>query len=369
MRSIRIISIYILSGFQILHAQSDSSNAIRSEKIFSLIPGLQYGFIFAHSPTVENTKGANPFGIDLSLAWQKNDSATWNLCNCFPQKGILVSFYDYDTDVLGESLNVSYFLEPFYRLGKNTFFSIKGAAGLSYLTNPFDSVHNPTNMSYSSTISGYLLVGVGLWFRLHKNWKLNTSFNYQHVSNGGLKLPNKGINFPTAGIAVSYQKNPLTYYTGIRSKEKFWRTEPLRWDAGIFGMALRETDIHGESKRRPMIGFNFQVGKQVGRINELTLGTELIIDEALNTRLEKDSIDASHIRLGLLAGHEFLLGKIIFSQRVGYYLFNQTPYYDRFYHRWGIQYRFNEHWSTGINLQAHKQVAEFVDVRLTYSWK
>ena len=58
----------------------------QARNIFSIGVGLQHGFIFAHSRAVQNTKGANPTGIEIALGWQRNDTETWNLCNCFPKK-------------------------------------------------------------------------------------------------------------------------------------------------------------------------------------------------------------------------------------------------------------------------------------------
>ena len=336
--------------------------------VFSISAGIQHGFIFAHSRAVQNTKGANPTGIELNFGWQRNDTQTWDLCNCFPKKGLLLFYYDYDVKILGKGAGAAYFLEPFYKLGNKTFFSFRGVAGLAYLTNPFDSVHNPTNQSYSSAIGGYLLLGIGFSYLINERWWLNTTINYQHISNGGLRQPNKGINWPTAGIAVSYQKNPRPYYKAPRSKEKFWKDYPLRWDIGIFGIAKRGTDENGNSHRMPLIGGTIQVAKQVGRINMLTLGAEVYGDKSLHMQLKRDSINASALRAGLLIGHEFLLGKFSFSQRLGVYVFNQTPYYDLLYHRWGIHYFMNKHLGIGMQLKAHKHVADFVDLRITYSW-
>jgi hypothetical protein len=86
-------------------------------------------------------------------------------------------------------------------------------------------------------------------------------------------------------------------------------------------------------------------------------------------QLEKDSVKASPVRAGLLGGHEFLLGKFIFSQRVGIYLFDQTPYYDAWFHCWGIHYRAGKSLGVGLNLKAHKHVAEYIDVRVVYSFR
>ena len=353
----------------IMAQETDSVAApSRLPNIFSVGAGIQHGFIFAHSPSVENTKGANPTGIEISFGWQRNDKLSWDLCNCYPRKGLLLAYYDYDTRILGKSLTAAYFLEPNYRLGKRNFFNIRAAAGLSWLSNPFDSIKNPGNQSYSTLISGYLLFGVGMWVRINDHWWLNGSVNYQHISNGGLSQPNKGINWPTVGLGVRYDKNPRDYFTGSRNKEKHWKKNPLRWDVALFGIAKKSTDAQGNRKRLPLVGLNFQVGKQVGRINMLTLGAEAFHDESLEVQLKRDSVDASAVRAGITFGHEFILGKFLFSQRIGVYVFDQTSYYDSFYHRWGIHYMMNRHWGVGFNLLAHRHVADFIDCRFSYSF-
>lgn len=362
------INLILITSFEFSIAQIDSSSPIKKNKIFSIGAGAHYGFIISHSPEVEYSKGSHPFGVDINLSWQRNDSTTWNLCNCFPRQGVILAYYDYDNSILGKSFNVAYFLEPSYRLGNRGFFSIKAALGLSYLNNPFDSIKNPNNRSYSTKINQYLLLGIGLWFRIDRNWWLNGMLNYQHESNGGLKQPNKGINWPTASLAFSYQTNPSPYYKGIRHKEKFWKGLPIRWDLGAFGIAKRTLDENGESKRLPVIGMVFQGAKQVGSINNLTLGAEVFYDDALSMRLKLDSLDESAVRAGLLFGHEFILGKFLFSQRIGVYLYNPTGYFDAFFHRWGLHYNINKHLGIGFNLLAHRHVADYIDLRVTWEW-
>ena len=354
-------------------AQTDSflkDKGLHKEKsLFSLGLGHQRGFIFAHSQAVQNTNGAHPRGLELILSWQRNDPAVWNLCNCYPRKGLLLAYYDYDNVILGNSYSAAYFLEPKYRLHKKLFFSFKGTSGLSYLTHPFDSINNPANQSYSTHTSAYLTVGLGLWLPLSQHWWLNASANYQHISNGGLRQPNKGINWPTAGLAVSYQKMSRPYYADARKKENYWKNDALRWDAGLFGIARRALDEDGTNRRMPLVGLVLQTSKQVGRINALTLGMELYRDDKLLMKLKRDSLKASPFKAGILAGHAFLLGRFSFSQRLGVYVFDQTPYYDQLYHRWGIHYSINQKVGLGINLQAHRQVADFVDLRCTYTFQ
>jgi hypothetical protein len=337
--------------------------------MFSAGLGIQHGFIFAHSPTVENTKGSRPTGFEMIFSWQRNDPMIWNVCNCFPRNGLLLSYYDYDNSILGKSITAAFFLEPTYRLGKKAFFSFRTSAGVSYLTNPFNSIRNPYNRSYSTHLNVYLLVGLGLWIKLDDHWWLNPSINYNHESNGSIKQPNSGINWPTAGITLNYQRDSRAYYTGTRVKPRSWKNKSIRWDFGVFGTLKRALFLDGSSRRMPLIGLSFQGGKQVGAINVVTVGAEIFRDWAAHHQFKQDTIAASSVKAGILAGHEFILGKFLFSQRLGIYIFDQTPDFDLLYHRWALHYRINERLGIGLQLSAHRHIADFSDVKLMYTFQ
>ncbi|WP_029035606.1 acyloxyacyl hydrolase [Salinimicrobium terrae] len=354
-------------------AQTDSTAVItgtaKQEPLFSIGLSVQHGFIFAHSEDVQNTKGARPTGIETIFSWQRNDSAIFALCHCYPRQGLLLAYYDYDVQILGKSGTAAYFLEPTYRISDHVLFSFKGAGGLSYLTNPYDSISNPGNQSYSTHLSAYLLVGVGAWVQLSEQWWLNPNLNYQHISNGSTRQPNKGINWPTAGIAVNYQPTYRPWYTGTPTSEKSWKDYSPRYDIALLGTLRNGEDEAGDRRRYPLGGLALQAGKQVGSLSMLTLGAEAYYDEELKEKLRSEGLDASPIKAGVLLGHEFLLGRFQFSQRLGVYVFDQTPYYDRIFHRWGLQYRINRHFSAGFNLLAHRHVAEVIDFRLAYTFQ
>jgi hypothetical protein len=98
--------------------------------------------------------------------WQKISQKVWDNCLCYPQSGWLLSYYNYDNAILGHSLQLAYFLEPTFKISQRTQFTVRGIVGISYLTNPFDSLRNPNNRSYSLPISAYLTVASGLQIKM-----------------------------------------------------------------------------------------------------------------------------------------------------------------------------------------------------------
>lgn len=123
----------------------------------------------------------------------------------------------------------------------------------------------------------------------------------------------------------------------------------------------------GRSDRLLVAGVTLQNVIQIGRINNLSAGIEFNYDGKLGSKMQRDDMRGEPLQLGVLAGHEFILGRFLFSQRLGVYLYQPGNYFSLFYHRWGLAYRFNTHWAAGINLKAHGPEADFADVRIIYS--
>jgi hypothetical protein len=363
LRIIWILGLFCCNSVIYSQTSSDSFPLLRG-----LIAGVGYGSIFAHSTAVQNTKGSHPRGIELQIMNQRVDRKTYNICRCYPRQSILTGAYSFDNKVLGWSGMAAYMLEPSYRISDRFFFSMRGSAGLAYASEPYDANKNPTNQSYSTTINAYLLYGLGLQFQFNQRMAMQLTANFQHISNGGLREPNKGVNWPTVGLhLVRYQK-PFELYRGSRQKDESWRSSAWRKEVAVFGIAKRWIDENGESKRLPVGGVMAQIGKQVGVINQVNAGIEWSYDDTTEKRLKADSIAGSPHKLGLMGGHEFLLGKYIFSQQIGIYIFKDSPYNRSWFHRWGLLYKAGNNFWLGFNLKAHLHVADFIDLRLVYSW-
>lgn len=365
-----LLSLFFLVtlSFRLL-AQADSAAFTEPvQKTTSISLQGHYGSIFAHSVDVLNTAGARPRGIHLDFGKQHYGEAAWQKYGCLPRTGLTLAYYDFDNEVLGHSLTAAYFLEPTFRLSSRLLLAARGAAGFSFLTNPYHPERNPTNLSYSMALSAYLSLGVSTYWRLNSQWSLVFTGDYQHLSNGGFRQPNKGINWPTAGIGVDYTFQPLSWARPARRNQNHdWRSQPLRRDVYVFG-GIQNVSA-GEPSRYPIVGGGLAWSKQVSRISSLSTGAEAHADFALRKQLERDSLaELSHVRAGLLIGHEFLLGKVIFSQQLGLYALQQTPYYPRLYQRWGLLYRLSPSMSAGFNLKTHGHIANFWDLRLVKHW-
>jgi hypothetical protein len=361
----KAVGCLLLLGTLATRAQSVPDSTRVPNTQFSIGLAGHYGFVFAHSVDVENTRGARPVGVHLDLVWQRLDQKSWEACSCYPRHGVSLNYFDYDNAVLGRGLHAAYFLEPTFRLGRRTSITVRGAFGLSYLTNPYDPVRNPSNQSYSLPFSAYLSLGTGLLQRVSDYWAVQVQASYLHSSNGGIQEPNKGINWPTLSLGVQYTPRPVSPPERPQPPRKRYRNEPWQYELGPF-FTTRTVGVGG--KRRYFIGgLNATMSRPLGRLHAWTISVEGAWDGVRRERFRLDGLPGrSAWWVGALTGHEFLLGKYRFGQQLGAYLYQDAPYYPRFYHRWYLVRRFGSDWYLGFGLKAHVQVANFLEGRVSY---
>lgn len=348
----------ILYSFNTLAFKTDSTQ----RTVFSLGIQTHYGSIFAHSRDVQNTDGANPVGISLISTWKFIDKKTWQNCRCAPRLGFYLSYYDYDVKLLDKGIIGSYFLEPNFKITKRLTFNFRGSFGLAYLTNPYHPTRNPTNQSYSLPLNAFIGLGVGLNYRISNHIAISAFSEYKHISNGGLQDPNKGINWPVASLGIEYIFNYRDNYIPYSTLEKTKNKTRIDFAFYIGNKTLKI----GEKGRYFVLGAYSLISKPISTINALTLGLDFYYDFATKELLERQNSKKDPFGLSILTGHEFLLGKFIFSQHIGWYIYQDTPFYPFFFHRWGVSYRFVPNLNLGFDLKAHYQVADYVNAKIIY---
>jgi len=321
------------------------------------------GFVIVHSRAVRAIEDSYPLGLELDFGIHKTSEKVWNDCNCYPKTGIALGIWDFDNpSVLGYGMTLMYYLQPVFRADRKFSFSVRGGIGLSYQTNPYDPDENPDNQSYSTSVAFPLQLGAAFNYRLNSHWQLDLNAVYNHISNGGLKQPNKGINWPTLALGVTYYLKPIAFPERERSD---WRSEPTkrnRFDLATFATYHEPTDglflLSG--------GLEVKGARRVGRIDNLTAGAEWMYDTYRTTLGDvNDEPNGNHF--GLALGHEFILGRFLFGQQFGVYLIKPDTRPEDVYQRYSLMYRLSDRWSAGSCLKVHGHVADFLDLRVAFS--
>ncbi len=309
--------------------------------------------------------------MDIDIGWTENDPERIQKAGVITRRGFTVLYMNYDNPrVLGYSLSAASFIEPLIRPDCRLSGAVRMGLGFSYLSTVFDSTENPTNLFFSTHLSFLLMTNAYLRYRVHSHWDISLGFNYNHISNGGVKNPNKGMNFPTCNFGVAYTLNPQPLPRPVKNKD--WRRLP-RYYAYLQAVAtirtVEATTDYPENIPAWQLGGIVVGSKRVGRLSALAVGTEWIRDGWARAILDRQGrSNASAFRGGLLFGYELPAGRVSFSALMGAYVLNPAGSEDPVYQRYALSYRFGRHLMVSTSLKAHRHVAEVFDLRVGYLW-
>lgn len=323
-----------------------------------------YGTTIAHTKKIASIKSNNPVGLQIDLFRQKDNQENFNTCNCYPQSGISISLFEYgNNDIVGQGIHSTIYLEPQFKISDKNYFILRASAGLAFMNRPYDSIENPNNLAYSLPVSGFVSFGPGWRYYIHPQYSLFIIFPFNHVSNGGIKDPNIGLNFPSVQFGLSKQN----YRLNRKFKKEYLGKQIQKNTFSMTGFFSSRTVKNGEKKRFLIYGIESAYQRKMSALLSLNGAFEFYKDDALKERYRREQgVSKDRYRLGLMSGLQLHLGRFELYHRLGAYLYDPGLYNGRVFHRHGLQYLLNEKSSVGVEVKAHKEVANFLDFRFQY---
>ncbi|HBH48017.1 MAG TPA: hypothetical protein DDX98_05225 [Bacteroidales bacterium] len=343
-----------------LQAQSQKHSLLFSTR-------MHLGSILAHSKELPNVQQTYPWGLEIDLAWQLQTENVWQYCYCFPKTGLSFFYTNFDNpSLLGSSFAVYPFIEPTINAQEKWSLFLRFGAGPNYLNNVYDSIDNPTNNFFSSPISFIVVLGAGAKVRVKEHIELRLGGIFNHISNGGLRLPNKGINFPTLFFGLDYRIRPVPFadYSimeglDLTPRDSWWE---------ITTLATAKTDIKGYA-RYPVYGIGGGYYKTFGRLNAWNISMEFVSDHADKQEIKRRDLTedgklVDHHYGAVFGGYNLLLGVFRFSFQMGAYIYSPFDRGSLIFQRYGINILLFDKIQIGTNLKANVQIADFLDFRL-----
>lgn len=327
-----------------------------------------YGFIIPHSRAIAEISNSNPWGIEVDLAWHLMRERIWKHCYCYPRTGFSLNYFNFNfPEVLGHSVALYPYIEPFIRPQKKLNITFRFGIGPAVVTKVYDEETNPDNFFFSNHLSYVVLLNAALNYRAGKRVITRIAFDYNHISNGGLTEPNVGMNFPTLNAGLDYSFMEVRFPKRPRDTMRVLYTDKGWLDAYFMGTAKNAEK--GEDQRYPVIGVGIYYNYLVGRIIALNAGTEWISDYSEKERIRRRYINnpgdaPDHNRAAVLLGIDLLFGRFSFIHHWGIYFYEPNHARNRAYQRYGLNFRFTERLYLGINIKSHGHVADLIDARL-----
>lgn len=370
---IQLVAVLLITG--ILHPNpSYSQDHGNDPALVSFGARYHKSFIIQHSKKLKDEfSTANPWMIEAELNWHLRSRHVWDYCYCFPRTGLAFSYVNFDLpEILGSAVAVYPYIEPAIRPEKRLNYSIRFGLGPAYVTKTYDETLNPDNLFFSSKLSFIVLLNISASFRCTDALSVRLAANYNHISNGGYAEPNLGMNFPSLNIGLEYGPGKPYFPAYHKDRDSDLYPDKNRFDL-LLGAAAKPASYDLNKNIYPVLHFGLKYSRVVGRIFAITAAAEWLHDRSLvelataRQILDKDGNIPPPNRGSMAAGIEWLFGKFIFSQEFGAYLYAPVKAVHPVYQRYGLSFRFTEHFLAGLNVKAHAQDADFMEIMIGLS--
>ncbi len=332
------------------------------------------GFILPHHKAFDYFIKGYVKSINLSVARQTEGNKNWHKLYNFPYVGLAYNFSDFSNrEQLGQAHSIYPFIVfPLFNKHKISS-NLQFAAGVSWLTKHFDIHKNIYNIAIGSHLNAYLNFNVNLDINISNNFHLFTALGFTHFSNGGTQQPNKGINVIAVNAGLKYYINENVQNV---DNEKFTESKfkKKNYYSIIVAGGLKTLEP-ARTKKYFVSSFQLNAERQISRKSRLGVGIDLFNDNSVVDYLRFKKIVEPNTKLGktkdnYYAGahlsYDLIFGKTSFTIQTGFYFWQKAKSFQDMYNRFGIKYRFSEHFMANLTLKTFWAAADFAEWGVGY---
>ena len=324
-----------------------------------------YGFIIPHSIAIEPVSHTNPIGFEISINKLKTSFRSWKIFDHYNISGIQAGYFNFQNpEIVGSTFTLTLFTEPIINYGDRYIFSLKAGIGISYQTKIYDPETNELNQFFSTGIAFPLYIRARFKYMICEKTFLTLSGSYNHISNGAIKTPNYGINFPTVSLGIEYFQKPIPKLGRVYIDE---RNKKLSDQYFIIQVLSGYKEVYGEPVYA--FGLHTRYTRQIRTRYALNAGAEIILDGGEKRLIEIRDPGHDYKRIALTAGQDFIFGKVIFTQYFGFYVYSPYKAENLVYQKYELTYKFNPKVSAGIFLQAYTSHAVLTGLCINYIFR
>jgi hypothetical protein len=281
--------------------------------------------------------------LDVNLQWKTYGKKQWHQRRRYPIIGIAFAYTNYGIDSLyGRCYSIYPNIEIPIITGNKIEWTVRIGNGAGYVSKkyqrrtPVDTLNN----AISSHINDYASFLTDVRYRVSDNWEIQTGLNFSHISNASYRQPNLGINMWGGHIGLKYYpvtSKPVNINHQLANM-------PNRWLAQFrLTMAYNQSNAPlGPSY--PIYLATIMASKRWISKNKLFFGLDYSYHQQIyaflrnNSFVEPGTEYQNSYKTAVLAGNEFLLGRLGVVLQTGYYLRQAYQTQGKFYQKIGGNY-------------------------------
>jgi len=318
----------------------------------------------------ELAQSVNYLGLDLHLGLCKNDlNDIYNKLYRYPAMGLGIYASTFQRSAIGNPYAIYFFFDIPVNLrhSQKWTFAYSGAFGLAFNFNPYDEVENPANIFLGTANNSYIDFKFKLNYHLTPKWTPSLSVGFKHFSNGGVHLPNLGVNLLLLSAGLAY--NPSGFMPGENRSEIPDFIRHNQFNIAVL-IGTKNYEAGEPSYLKTALELNWL--RALSYKHRLGLGFDVYYNSNAGKIQSPGPTFNNTVSLGIFASYEWAITRRFYIPiGLGVYLKRneangeRQPYYERI----GIRYRFDNNLFAGVTIKAHREVADFIEWTVGYTLK
>jgi hypothetical protein len=375
MRISCLLSLFLLSTYQPMFAGRPLKDSLPQWSVEASYTG---GMVLKHTSNMQVDPKGYAQGWEVGFAYQSSGAQYWNRALNYPALGISFGQILYpNRDTLGMATGILPHLRFSWLRRSNWEAYVRLGIGLAMLNKRFDDQNLPSNNVFSTGLNNWSQIRLGVQYQFLPHWALQLNATYNHISNGGVKIPNLGANNFGGGLSLAYQFSErgttLRATMPVYNKNAYW----LR-----FGWSIRERSVWDEIALFNTYNISGGYMRNTSLTNRLLMGIQAGYDgfnrqlyrKEFPEHVSQSTLKASH--MSFVVGDEIMIGQLGLMAMLGIYTYYPEFKPDWMYYRLGINLyskplsktRHNLRFFIGLTMKAHSSTAEHVEVATGFTF-
>lgn len=368
---------------QLLQSQQGDSLK-RSALAFSA--GAEYGIILPTNIHLQNYDRLAYKGYTGKILKQTLGKQEWEKLFNYPQYGIGFFAYDFlDNKQMGSPFAIyGIYNAKIKQWGKLKWYHDINF-GISFNSIPFSNEKNYINTSVSTQTNMFISLGTGLYYEIGRHFDLGLNVKFNHLSNGAIRIPNKGLNSVAPQLSIVYYPERISLQKNDTISFNTEKYNTLEFS--VFG-GKKDAFYRGDNRDDlPLYdGFDYSVyGAEAYYMQQYSpksaygVGMGITYDGEYNHTMyvsdsmvyQKKRFSNDRVLFSIIPTYRLMIGKLYVNVGAGVYPFKKMRKYDKdiLFQKIGLQYQITDRFFASFGINAYSfHIANYLEWKLGYTF-
>lgn len=329
--------------------------------------------MLAHRNKMKHIPNELTHGIEINIEKRGKNKKDWEKLFNNPTVGIsFLATNAGNAQIMGNAFGLNgYILVPLIK--KKSFrLATSWGWGLGYISKKFDPVNNHRNNTIGSNLNLFAAVKLTSEIKITNQAFITVGASFHHWSNSGYKLPNLGLNLPSANLGFVYKFHDTGEFSKLSKSEKkklgFSQKNEFSIIPSIGFKAVSEHD----PKTYPAYTLSLNYSRLWSPMYKISVGYDLFYNTAnkwiLETSDDPEIQSKTAVQMGFNINYHQTFGKFSIVIGPGIYALNNLEG-SQFYMKFGTRYAINDRIILNTVLHTHWARADHFNLGIGYKFR